>query len=274
MNSMNKPTYAAITTHSPFKPVLIFVSSRRQTRLTALDLIQYAAADERPRQFLSMTEEEMEMITSQVIDENLKHTLQFGIGLHHAGLNDRDRSLVEELFTNTKIQILVCTSTLAWGVNLPAHLVVIKGTEFYDGKSKRYVDFPITDVLQMMGRAGRPQFDQHGKAVILVHEPKKSFYKKFLYEPFPVESSLAQHLHDHLNAEVAAGTIASKQDAIDYLTWTYLFRRLVMNPSYYDLEETSSAAINVFLSRYYSISGSLLCALCVVFVMWVPGDEQ
>jgi hypothetical protein len=37
---MNKPTYAAITTHSPFKPVLIFVSSRRQTRLTALDLIQ------------------------------------------------------------------------------------------------------------------------------------------------------------------------------------------------------------------------------------------
>lgn len=34
-----------------------------------------------------------------------------------------------------------------------------------------------------------------------------------------------------------------------------------MNPSYYDLEETSSAAINVFLSRYYSISGSLF-ALC------------
>lgn len=37
---MNKPTYAAISTHSPTKPVLIFVSSRRQTRLTALDLIQ------------------------------------------------------------------------------------------------------------------------------------------------------------------------------------------------------------------------------------------
>lgn len=75
-------------------------------------------------------------------------------------------------------QVLVCTSTLAWGVNFPAHLVVVKGTEYYDGKSKRYVDFPITDVLQMMGRAGRPQFDQAGVAVILVHEPKKSFYKK------------------------------------------------------------------------------------------------
>ena len=52
------------------------------------------------------------------------------------------------------------------------------------------MDFPITDVLQMMGRAGRPQYDKHGVAVIMVHEPKKSFYKKFLYEPFPVESSL------------------------------------------------------------------------------------
>jgi len=40
----------------------------------------------------------------------------------------------------------------------------------------------------MMGRAGRPQFDDHGVAVILVHDVKKHFYKKFLYEPFPVES--------------------------------------------------------------------------------------
>ncbi|KAL3683377.1 hypothetical protein R1sor_001399 [Riccia sorocarpa] len=248
MNSMNKPAYAAITTHSPFKPVLIFVSSRRQTRLTALDLIQYATADERPRQFSNMSEDEMDMILSQVSDTNLKHSLQFGIGLHHAGLNERDRTLVEELFTNVKIQVLVCTSTLAWGVNLPAHLVIIKGTEYFDGKQKRYVDFPITDVLQMMGRAGRPQFDQHGKAIILVHEPKKSFYKKFLYEPFPVESSLAQHLHNHFNAEIVSGTIANKQDAVDYLTWTYLFRRLVMNPSYYNLEDTSSETINVYLS--------------------------
>ena len=50
------------------------------------------------------------------------------------------------------------------------------------------MDFPVTDVLQMMGRAGRPQFDDQGVAVILVHDIKKQFYKKFLYDPFPVES--------------------------------------------------------------------------------------
>ena len=68
-------------------------------------------------------------------------------------------TVVEELFVNQKIQVLIATSTLAWGVNFPAHLVIVKGTEFFDGKTKRYVDYPITDVLQMMGRAGRPQFD-------------------------------------------------------------------------------------------------------------------
>ena len=70
--------------------------------------------------------------------------------------------------------------------------MVVKGTEYFDGKTQRYVDYPITDVLQMMGRAGRPQFDDRGVAVILVHDIKKHFYKKFLYEPFPVESKLVE----------------------------------------------------------------------------------
>ncbi|CAI5529834.1 unnamed protein product [Closterium sp. Naga37s-1] len=252
MNAMNKPLYAAILTHSPVKPVLVFVSSRRQTRLTALDLIQYAAADERPQQFVHASEEEMEAHVAMASSAELKHTLQFGIGLHHAGLTQGDRSLVETLFAERKIQVLVCTSTLAWGVNLPAHLVVVKGTEYFDGKQKRYVEMPITDVLQMMGRAGRPQFDNEAKAVILVHEPKKSFYKKFLYEPFPVESSLHLVLHDHLNAEVAGGSIASVQDAMDYLTWTFFFRRLLCNPSFYGLSDTSAESVNVFLSDLVS----------------------
>lgn len=50
---------------------------------------------------------------------------------------------------------------------------------------------------------------------------------QFLYEPFPVESSLKERLHDHFNAEIVSGTIGNKEDAVHYLTWTYLFRRLV-----------------------------------------------
>ena len=69
-------------------------------------------------------------------DPNLRHTLQFGIGMHHAGLTDGDRTTCERLFVGGKIQILVATSTLAWGVNTPAHLVVIKGTEYFDAPSR------------------------------------------------------------------------------------------------------------------------------------------
>ena len=55
-------------------------------------------------------------------------------------------------------------------------------------------------------------------------------------------------LAEHFNAEVAAGTIGSKQDAVDYLTWTFFFRRLLQNPSYYGLADTDEGDVNAFLS--------------------------
>lgn len=87
-------------------------------------------------------------VLTTVKDPHLQHTLRFGIGLHHAGLNERDRQLSEQLFCEQKIQLLVATSTLAWGVNTPAHLVVIKGTEFFDGKTKRCA--PLQPLLCML----------------------------------------------------------------------------------------------------------------------------
>lgn len=95
------------------------------------------------------------------------------------------------------------------------------------------MDYPVTDVLQMMGRAGRPQFDTEGIACVLVAEGKKNFYKKFLYEPFPVESKLQERLPETLNAEIAVGTIDDLAKAVGYMNWTYLYRRVVQNPSYY-----------------------------------------
>lgn len=58
----------------------------------------------------------------------------------------------------------------------------------------------------------------------MVHEQKKSFYKKFLYEPFPVESSLPDALPDHVNAEVVSGSLQTKTDVVNYISWTYFYR--------------------------------------------------
>ncbi|KAJ4300389.1 putative steryl acetyl hydrolase mug81 [Collariella sp. IMI 366227] len=236
MQSMNRPTFLAVLNHSPEKPVIVFVPSRRQTRLTAKDLINLCGMEDNPRRFLNMDEDDLQLNLSRVKDEALKEAISFGIGLHHAGLVESDRQLAEELFLNNKIQILIATSTLAWGVNLPAHLVVVKGTQYYDAKIEAYKDMDLTDVLQMLGRAGRPQFDNSGVARIFTQESKKDFYKHFLHTGFPVESSLHTVLDNHLCAEICAETIITKQDALDYLTWTFFFRRLHKNPSYYGLE--------------------------------------
>lgn len=236
MQSMNRPTFLAIKNHSPEKPVIVFVASRRQTRLTAKDLINYCGMEDNPRRFVRMSEDDLELNLARVKDDALREALNFGIGLHHAGLVESDRQLAEELFANNKIQVLVATSTLAWGVNLPAHLVVVKGTQFFDAKIEGYRDMDLTDVLQMLGRAGRPQFDTSGIARIFTQDSKKAFYKHFLHTGFPVESTLHKVLDNHLGAEVSAGTIGTQQDALDYLTWTFFFRRLHKNPSYYGLE--------------------------------------
>jgi activating signal cointegrator complex subunit 3 len=247
MATMNKPCYAAIREHSPTKPVIIFVASRRQTRLTALDLINYAAGDQNPSVFLGCSDEYAHSIASSLHDASLRHTISYGIGLHHAGLSSHDREKVENMFLNGDIQVLVATATLAWGVNLPAHLVIVKGTEFFDGRESRYVDYPVTDVLQMMGRAGRPQFDTEGIACIFVEESKKNFYKKFLYDPFPVESCLDSRMADNLNAEIATGTVLTIEDCVGWLDWTFYARRVRMNPSYYGAESGDDDIVNEFL---------------------------
>ena len=107
---------------------------------------------------------------------------------------------------------------MCWGLSLSAHLVVVMGTQYYDGRENAHTNYPITDLLQMMGHANRPLLDNAGKCVTLCHEPHKEYYKKFLYEPFPVESHLDHFLHDHVNAEVVVGTVESKQDTVDYDT--------------------------------------------------------
>ena len=65
-------------------------------------------------------------------NKELAELFPLGFGIHHAGMVRPDRTLTEKLFADGLLRVLVCTATLAWGVNLPAHTVVIKGTQIYD----------------------------------------------------------------------------------------------------------------------------------------------
>lgn len=69
--------------------------------------------------------------------------------------------------TKTNQQVLVSTATLAWGVNLPAHTVIIKGTQIYNPEKGRWCELSPLDIMQMLGRAGRPQYDASGEGIII-----------------------------------------------------------------------------------------------------------
>jgi activating signal cointegrator complex subunit 3 len=107
------------------------------------------------------------------------------------------------------LQVLCCTATLAWGVNLPAHTVIIRGTQLYNPQRGGFTDLGMLDVQQIFGRAGRPQFQDSGEGIIITTHDKLAHYLGMLLHQVPIESQFTSGLADHLNAEVVLGTVSS-----------------------------------------------------------------
>lgn len=144
-----------------------------------------------------------------------------------------DRTLVEDLFADKHIQVLVSTATLAWGVNLPCHTVIIKGTQIYNPQTGSFVELSPLDILQMIGRAGRYGLDREGEGIIITTHNELQFYLSLLNQQLPIESQFIKKINDILNAEIVLGSILNVKDAVSYLSYTYLFVRMLRNPSLY-----------------------------------------
>ena len=165
-----------------------------------------------------------------------------GVGIHHAGMLRPDRSLTERLFSSGCIKVLVCTATLAWGVNLPAHTVIIKGTQLYNPQKGGFDDLGLLDVQQIFGRAGRPQFDPDGDAILITTHDSLAHYTGMLLHQAPIESKFVGGLVDNLNAEVVLGTVASVAEGAAWLGYTYLHVRMTRNPLAYGIPWAELAA--------------------------------
>ena len=170
-------------------------------------------------------------------DAALRDLLPCGFAIHHAGMARADRALVEDLFADGHVQVLCSTATLAWGVNLPAHTVIIKGTQVYSPDQGGWTELSPLDVGQMLGRAGRPQFDSQGEGIIITGHAQLQFYLSLINAQLPVESQLASsRLADALNAEVVLGTVSSLRDAASWLGYTYLYVRMLCAPALYGVD--------------------------------------
>ena len=165
----------------------------------------------------------------------LTETTSAAVAFHHAGLELADRRAVEEGFLKGNVNIICCTSTLAVGINLPCYLVIIKNTVSWS--ENQVQEYPDLEMMQMLGRAGRPQFESSACAVILTREARVSYYEKMVSGQELLESSLHLNLIDHLNAEIGLGTVYNLASAKTWLAGTFLFVRLRKNPGRYQLKE-------------------------------------
>ena len=276
--NMSKVLFQVLDRHHPDlvddvqATTLVFVSSRKQCQLTAIDVMVHVsgieqdqidvddnmdAGEEKPglKQYVE------DGVLETIVDPALRQTLARGVAFLHSALSPSDRATVERCYAERSIRVLVAPAETAWELTLTANLVVVMGTERYDGREHRYVDYPPADVLEMIGKA---QSSDGAKCAVFCHTPKKEYLKRLLYDPLPVESQLDRSFHDHMNAEIVAKTIENKQDAVDYLTWTFYYRRLTQNPNFYDVQGATHRHVSDHLSELVeNVIGDLEEARCV-----------
>ncbi|KAJ9635199.1 ATP-dependent DNA helicase MER3 [Coniosporium tulheliwenetii] len=229
-----------IAKYSQRKPIMIFCCTRNATVITAKLLANWWSTKgpkdrywEAPRRHV------------KVLDNDLR------------SIEQADRLAVEQGFLGGDINVICCTSTLAVGVNLPCHFVIIKNTVSWQGNvRKEYADL---EVMQMLGRAGRPQFDDSAVAVIMTRTEKARHYEKMVSGEEILESCLHLNLIEHLNAEIGLGTVKDLHSAKKWLAGTFLYVRLRENPNHYRLEgDSGSGNLDERLGRICDRSVSLL----------------
>ncbi|KAK2190751.1 hypothetical protein NP493_71g05055 [Ridgeia piscesae] len=216
--------------------VMVFVHARNETVRTAMVMREQAKNKGDITLFTTKSSPRYGEALKQFSrsrNRQMRELFPDGFGIHHAGMLRQDRNLIERYFAEGFIKVLVCTATLAWGVNLPAHAVIIKGTNIYHAKKGAFVDLGILDVMQIFGRAGRPQYDTFGSGTIITEHDKLAHYLSLLTQQNPIESQFINSLTDNLNAEVSLGTVTNVEEGARWLSYTYLYVRMRHNPMVY-----------------------------------------
>lgn len=215
---------------------LVFVNSRRSAQACARNIskdISQILTDEELAKLSDIAKKAVGRSDSTKICKALGECLARGVAFHHAGLKPSQRELIEDNFRNNLIKVICATPTLAAGVNLPARRAIIRDMKRYaSGMGSVYI--PASEYKQCAGRAGRPQYDDHGEAIIMaksLSEQNRLFDDFIAAETEPVTSKLNNEstLRKHILASVAAGYVQDVNGMFEFLNHTFLIHQNIGN---------------------------------------------
>mmetsp|Transcript_6237 Transcript_6237/g.11780 ORF Transcript_6237/g.11780 Transcript_6237/m.11780 type:complete len:1084 (-) Transcript_6237:17-3268(-) len=238
--NMGKEIPGLLRRFSNGKPAIVFCHTKKQTEILAHELTSTYGSSNPGAIKLSR----------QTNLSPLRKCMEHGIAYHHSAMDSECRQLVEKAFLSGMVKCLCATSTLAMGVNLPAHLVIVKGTKVWRGSSDGYQDIDSGTLLQMIGRAGRAGFDKNGTAIILTDKKSKASVERFTSGIDIVESKLLKNLTETLNTEIYQSVISDIETATRWLMDSYLCVRVHKNPQRYGVARHSTdVEIKEYLTR-------------------------
>ena len=253
--AMAKPAHSTIRA-TPGEPAIVFVPSRNQCTSIALDLITQCALEmESAKGYLpdDVSIERLELYLARLQNyDGMRDFITRGVGFFHEGIAKPDRLLMLELYAEGLIRVLIVPRDACWTLPVRAVTVVVMGTQYVyvapgGGSEERQLrDYPLEEIVRMEGKAVR--HNGAGRFHLFCQAEGKDTITRFLNDGLPLESRLLET--DALRAwyrdRRRDGTIGDKQAAVDVLSFTFLARRLVSNPVYYDARSTS---VNELLSR-------------------------
>ncbi len=209
------------------KQCLLFVSTRKSAEASAekANLSAMLSKDEKVRLLKLAKEVENALSVPTKQCRRLARCVVQGTAFHHAGLVAKQRHLIETAFRDGRIKMISATPTLSYGMNLPAYRVLIRDTKRFDSRyGNAYI--PVMDVHQMMGRAGRPKYDNEGQAILLAKSEAEAEDLKDRYllaDPEPIYSKLGMEsaLRMHVLALIASDVVKNKSQLADFFSRTF-----------------------------------------------------
>ncbi len=213
----------ALDTIRKQKQALIFVNTKASAEKQAEEIAKK----------LKIKDEELTALSQAILNvlssptkqcKRLSECMKKGTAFHHAGLNQKQREIVEDGFRAGKVKVICATPTLAAGVDLPAYRTILKDLKRYGMRGLQFI--PVLEYQQMAGRAGRPKYDNEGQAICIAttESQKKELVERYIHgEPEVIYSKLAAEpvLRTYILSLIASGLVKTKQDMMNFFEKTF-----------------------------------------------------